>query len=152
VWLAAAEVRGDDVALRKAMGALQTAAGHPDVSSETLTDLGRASMRSGNWTAAERAFRLATSKRPVDPDAYLHLATVTARVTRLEDARDALITYATLTSDRKPLAAIATQIATYSVQLGEPQVAEDWIERAVDEAGETPRLADLRRLALALRN
>ena len=135
VWLVEAQRRGDRVALMKAVEALTTAAGRSDATSETFAELGRAKLLSGDRVAAERALRQAVDKLPVPPDAYLQLADVTARDGRILDARDALLKYATLIGDDKPLAAVATQIADYSVRLGEPAFAVRWFDRAIDEAG-----------------
>jgi hypothetical protein len=66
---------------------------------------------------------------------------------RTQEARDALIRYATLVGDSKPLASVATDIASYSVRIGEAQFALKWIDRAVEESGETPTLARLRQQA-----
>jgi Flp pilus assembly protein TadD len=151
VWLEVAESRQDTIALRKALEALQTAATHADVSSDALTDLGRAAMRAGDWAAAERALRQATGKRPVRPEAYLHLGTVAARTARVQEARDALVRYATLVGDGRPLGGVAGQIAALSVRLGDAGSAEYWIARAVDEAGETAPLSQLRRRVRELR-
>jgi tetratricopeptide (TPR) repeat protein len=151
VWLDVAQTRQDAIALKKALEALQTAASHPLVSSETLTDLARATMTGGDLQSAERALRDALTKRPIHPDAYLQLSTIAARTARWQQARDALVSYATLVGGLRPLASVATQIASYSVRLGERRTAEDWIARAVEEAGDTPALADLRRRVLALR-
>jgi tetratricopeptide (TPR) repeat protein len=143
VWLETAEGRADPIALRKAIEALSTAAAHSDVSSETLTDLGRALMRSGDWVSADRVLRQAVTKRPIADAAYRHLATVCARAGRIQDARDALIRYVTLRGDAEPV-----QIATYSLRLGDARRALEWIDRAVDESGETPALSELRRRAV----
>jgi Tfp pilus assembly protein PilF len=132
------------VALRKAVQALSTAASHSDAASETLTDLGRACLLSGDPGAAERALRQALARLPVAPNAYLHLATITARDGRVQEARDSLLRYAALVGDHKPLAGIATRIAQYSVQLGQPELAMKWIDRAIDEAGPTPALLALK--------
>jgi Flp pilus assembly protein TadD len=144
IWLDAAGDRPDPIALRKAIEALSTAATHADASSEMLTDLGRALILSGDLIAAERVLRQATSVRPVDEDAFRHLAAVTARGGRIADARDALIRYVTLFADTRPIAAFATQIAAYSIRLGDARTALTWIDRAVDESGQTAALADLR--------
>ena len=66
---------------------------------------------------------------------------------RIQDARDALVKYATLVGDAQPLADVATRIADFSVRLGEPALAVRWFDRAVDEAGPSPVL--LARLAEA---
>ena len=152
VWLDAADERRDPIALRKSIEALRTAATHTDVTSETLADFGRALLMAGDEISAERALREATSKRPVHPDAFLQLSTLAARTARFKDAREALVSYATLLGDDRSIASIATQIATYSVRLADAQSATYWINRAIDETGETPSLAALRRRALALSN
>ena len=150
VWIDAAGDRPDPIALRKAVEALTTAGVHNDVSSATLTDLGRALLLSDDIAGAERVLRQATTKRPVDEEAYRHLADATGRAGRIQDARDALVHYAALIGDTRPRAASWAQIAAYSIRLGDPQLALEWIDRAVTEGGETPELASLRRRALAL--
>lgn len=135
IWLLEAQRRGDRVALVKAVGALGHAAGRSDASSEVMTDLGRAWMLAGDRHAAERAFRQAVSRLPVPPEAYLQLANVTARDGRIQDARDALLKYATLIGDDKPLVTVATDIGDYSVRLGEHALAVRWFDRAIDEGG-----------------
>jgi Flp pilus assembly protein TadD len=147
VWLEAAESRRDVVALKKAVEALSTAASHSDASSDTLTDLGRALLGAGDAVAAERALRKATAKLPVDPAAYLHLSAITGRDGRVQEARDSLVRYVTLIGDARPVPAIATRIAQYSLRLGEPAVAMRWIDRAVEEGGPTPALVALKRRA-----
>lgn len=140
VWLTEAQRRGDRVALNKAVEALGQAAGRSDATSETFAELGRAWSLAGDRLAAERALRQAVAKLPVPPEAYLQLAEVTGRDGRIQDARDALLKYATLIGDEKPLANVATQIADYSVRLGEPALAVRWFDRAIDEGGPSPAL------------
>jgi tetratricopeptide (TPR) repeat protein len=147
VWLMTAQTRGDRVALNKALEALQQAAGRSDATSDTFAELGRAWLLAGDSKAAERALRQAVARLPVPPDAYLQLANVTAGDGRIQDARDALVKYATLVGDARPLADVATRIADFSVRLGEPALAVRWFDRAVDEAGPSPVL--LARLAEA---
>ena len=141
VWLTQAQQRGDRVALNKAIEALQHAAGRSDTTSDTYAELGRAFILAGDRPAAERALRQAVAKLPVPPDAYLQLADVTGRDGRIQDARDALLRYATLIGDEKPLGTVATQIADYSVRLGEPTLAVRWFDRAIDEAGPSSTLS-----------
>ena len=148
VWLELAEIRDDTISLRKALEALTTAATDANATSGTLTDLGRAWTMAGDLAAAERAFRDATARRPVEVEAYLRLARIVGASRALE-ARDALIRYATLVGDTQPLASVATDIAAYSVRIGEPAVALKWLDRAVDEAGETPSVVRLRQQALS---
>ena len=135
VWLTSAQRRGDRVALGKALEALSQAANRSDATSDTFAALGRAWQLSGDHRAAERALRQAVSKLPVPPDAFLQLADVTARDGRIQDARDALLKYATLVGDDRPLTTVATRIGDYSVRLGEPALAVRWFDRAIDEGG-----------------
>lgn len=135
VWLMTAQRRGDRVALGKAIEALTTAATHSDASSETFAELGRALIIAGDPRGAERALRQAVAKLPVPPDVYLHLADITSRDGRLQDARDALLKYATLVGDDRPLTSVAARIGEYSVRLGEPSLAVRWFGRALDEGG-----------------
>jgi tetratricopeptide (TPR) repeat protein len=120
VWLMAAQRRGDRVALAKAVEALGQAAGHSDVTGETLAELGRAWQLTGNRQAAERALREAVARSPVPPEAYLQLADIVQADGRYHDARDALLKYAVLVGDDRPLVAVATRIGDYSVRLGQP--------------------------------
>ena len=83
VWLDAAQARDDGVALKKALEALKTAASHSDATSESLTDLGRAWLLSGDTASAERALRQAVARLPVSPDAYRELAALAARDGRI---------------------------------------------------------------------
>jgi tetratricopeptide (TPR) repeat protein len=140
VWLTEAQKRGDRVALNKAVEALTQAASRSDASSDTHAELGRAWILAGDRQSAERALRQAVSKLPVPPEAYLQLAEVTSHDGRIQDARDSLLKYATLVGDDKPLANVATQIADYSIKLGEPALAVRWLDRAIDEAGPSPAL------------
>lgn len=135
VWLTTAERRGDRVALGKAIEALTQAATHSDASADTFAELGRALLRAGDVRGAERALRQAVAKLPVPPDAYLHLADLTARDGRIQDARDALLKYATLVGDDRPLTPVATRIGDYSMRLGDPSLAVRWFGRAIDESG-----------------
>jgi tetratricopeptide (TPR) repeat protein len=135
VWLTTAQRRGDRVALNKALEALVKAVNHSDAASETFAELGRAWMLAGDARAAERALRLAITRLPVPADAYLNLADLTARTGRIQDARDALLKYATLVGDDKPLTSVAVRIGDYSVRLGDPRLAVRWFDRAIDEGG-----------------
>ena len=146
VWLTSAQRRGDRIALNKALEALQQAASRSDASGETFAELGHAWLLAGDMSAAERALRQAVTRLPVPPDAYLQLADVTVRDGRIQDARDALLRYATLVGDEKPLADVSTRIADLSLRLGEPALAVRWFDRAIDDSGPSTalqlRLAD----------
>jgi tetratricopeptide (TPR) repeat protein len=151
VWLEAANVRDDTVALNKAVEALSTAVGHSDATSEAFADFGRALLLAGDVPEAERAFRQAVERLPVYPDAYLQLADLAGRSNRSQEARDALVRYATLVGDEQPLASVATQIATHSLTMGDAATALRWIDRAEDDGGLTPVLTSLRQKAERLR-
>lgn len=146
IWLGLAEKRDDRVALLKAIEALSQAADHAAPSSQTLTDLGRAWMKAGDPSAAERVLRLAVTRLPAFPDAFRELASVAEQQGRLQEARDALLQYVALVGDRQPLAPVASQIASLSAKVGEPTLAVRWLERLIDESGPSPailaRLAD----------
>jgi tetratricopeptide (TPR) repeat protein len=138
VWLTAAERRGDAVdrvALNKALEALSQAASRSDATSDTFAELGRARLLTGDIRAAERALRQAIARLPVPPEAFLQLAEVTARDGRIQDARDALLKYATLVGDDRSLTSVAVRIGDYSVRLGDPALAVRWFDRAIDEGG-----------------
>ena len=135
VWLTIAQRRGDRVALGKAIGALTQAAKHSDAPGETFAELGRALQMAGDLRGAERAVRQAVARLPVPAEAYLQLANITARDGRIQEARDALLKYATLIGDDRSLAAVATRIGDYSVRLGDPALAVRWFDRAMDEGG-----------------
>lgn len=135
VWLTQAQRYDDRVALKKAIEALGQAAGRSGATSDTLAELGRARLLAGDRSGAERTLRQAVAKLPVPAEAYLHLADVTVRDGRFQDARDALLKYATLIGDEKPIAAVATRIADYSIRLGDPALAVRWLGRAIDEGG-----------------
>jgi tetratricopeptide (TPR) repeat protein len=140
VWLQVAEAQHDQIALKKALEALTTASGRAEVSSETLTDLGRALMLSGDPAAAERILRRAAGRLPVAPAAHLYLGNLLEASKQAEAARDALVRYATLVGDHDPLGGVPTRIANLSVRIGQPHTALRWYERALDEAGPTTTL------------
>jgi cytochrome c-type biogenesis protein CcmH/NrfG len=96
VWLEAAEQRRDTVALKKSVEALSTATSHSDATSDAFTDLGRAYVLTGDTASAERAFRQALDQFPIQPEAYLHLATLAARSGQMSQGRDALARYTAL--------------------------------------------------------
>jgi tetratricopeptide (TPR) repeat protein len=135
VWLTAAQRRGDRVALGKAIEALTQAANHSDATSDTFAELGRALALSGEVRGAERALRQAVAKLPVATSAFLQLADITSRDGRIQEARDALLKYATLVGDDRALTAVATRIGDYSLRLGDASLAVRWFDRAIDEGG-----------------
>jgi tetratricopeptide (TPR) repeat protein len=148
VWLQVAESEVDQVALGKSLQALRTMVARGAPGSHGLTTYGRALLASGNPDGARQALREAVAKLPVDPDAYLHLATAAQRLGAHAEARDALIRYAALASP--PVTApVAVRIADLSDRLRDPQTAAQWLSSAVKAA---PNNVDLRvRLIESLR-
>jgi predicted Zn-dependent protease len=98
VWLDAAERSHDQVALSKALEALQPTAIAANASSETLMLYGRALWLSGDATGAERALQQAASRWPVDPMAFRYLADAAERLGHTALAQDALHRYEALTN------------------------------------------------------
>ena len=99
VWLDIADSRNDDVALRKAIEALQPRATAADASSDALTLYGRALFLSGDAARAERVLLRAASRTPVDPLTFRYLADAAERLGHLPAARQALVRYAALMPD-----------------------------------------------------
>jgi tetratricopeptide (TPR) repeat protein len=99
VWLEAAELRNDRVALSKAIEALQPIAAAVTASSETLMLYGRARLRSGDARVAERILLQAVGKPPVEPAAFRDLADAAERLGHLPIARDALLRYVALAGE-----------------------------------------------------
>ena len=99
VWLDAAELNSDRVAVSKALQALQPRAAAADASSEALMLYGRALFVSGNAGAAERLLLQATRKAPVEPIAFRYLADAAERLGHAAAAQDALQRYVALAGD-----------------------------------------------------
>jgi tetratricopeptide (TPR) repeat protein len=134
VWLEIAEARNDHVALSKALGALENAPPSA-TSSEALTLLGRALLLAGDTARAERTLRGAAGQWPVEPTAFLHLATAAERLGLAADARDALLDYHALVgddADARRRRVFAARVADLSARAGDPQTALGWYERAID--------------------
>jgi tetratricopeptide (TPR) repeat protein len=147
VWLDVAQARGDRVALRKALGALEGAVG-TDQSSEALTLFGRALLLAGDVAAAERMLIEATERRPVEPEAFFILADIAERRGKPYAARAALVAYQALEGDDPDVrrrVSLASRIATHSTRLDDHVAAVAWLQRAIDASG--PDLSLLVRLA-----
>jgi tetratricopeptide (TPR) repeat protein len=132
VWLESAESTHDRVALSKALGALQEAAGNDD-SSEALMLLGRALLLSGDDDLAERMLQQATEKFPVDPLAFYYFAEVTERRGHADQARRALLDYQALEGEdleARRRASLAVRVADLSMQASDPTAATIWYQRA----------------------
>lgn len=150
VWLDAASARRDPVALRKAVEALATAASHTDVTSEALTDYGRALLMQGDRAGAERVLRQAIATLPTAPEAYLHLARIAERTGRPQAARDFLVRYATLVGIDEAGTSVIARIAQHSIAIGEPKIAVHWIDRTIAQNGPAPELVALKRVASSI--
>jgi len=140
VWLDAARARDDRAALAKAQEALQRVASTPNASSEVLTLYGRALLEDEPATA-ERVLQTATTRYPLDPESLVLYATAAERQRHFAAARDALIKYGALTANKADVAARASHIANLSLQIGEPDVAIAWLQRAQQDNPNDPRIA-----------
>lgn len=80
VWLESAERTTDEVALAKALEALQVASADPLATSEAHALWGHALVLAGDLDAAGRALRAATTRFPVAIDAFRDLAQVEERL------------------------------------------------------------------------
>lgn len=132
IWLDIAESREDRIALGKALEALEAATAVVRTS-EALTLLGRALLRSGDVKRAERLLVEACALRPVDPAAFYHLADAAGRLNRPEAAREALLDYHVLTGDDpvpRRRAAFAARIAALADATRAPALAAEWYRRA----------------------
>ena len=136
VWLDMAAVRSD--ALSKALEALERVASTAAATSEVMTLYGRALLKAEQPEAAERALQQATTRYPVDPEAFLAYADVAEQQHHLAAARTALIAHGNLVGNDETFAARATEIARLSMRLNEPSAAAAWFERAYDAAPAPP--------------
>lgn len=134
VWLRAAE-GGDPSALPQALAALTRAAQLADASAETWTLRGRARLRAGDLAGAERDLREAAGRAPASAQAFESLAAVLERKADLEGAREALASYAALTTGTSAAAAVAPRLGDLSMRLGDPHAAVYWYERATAALG-----------------
>jgi tetratricopeptide (TPR) repeat protein len=130
VWLDSADGANDRVAVNKALGALQTVVRRGPATSEALVLLGRAQMLRGDVAAAERSFRQAASRFPIEPNALLHLSLAAERVGHVATARDALARYTALTGDGRPPTERALKLGELSARLNELAAAATWYEKA----------------------
>lgn len=130
VWLDSADGATDRVALNKALGALQTVARRGPATSDALLLLGRAQMLRGDVGSAERSFRQAAVRFPVEPAAFLYLSLAAERLGHGATARDALARYNALTGDGIPPTERAMRLGDLSLRLNEPAVAAAWYEKA----------------------
>jgi tetratricopeptide (TPR) repeat protein len=134
VWLEIAQSRGDQIALSKAIEALEGAVGSDD-SSEALTLFGRALLLTSDEETAERMLQDATQKRPVEPLAFYYLADAAERLRHYDVARRALLDYEVLRGDEadaRRRSTYAARLGDLSLRLSEPAAAANYFLRAAD--------------------
>lgn len=150
VWLDVSQARGDAVALRKALEALERGAA-AEGSSEALMLLGKALLSAEQPERAATVLLEATSKIPLDPLAFSYLADAAERIGNVPVARGALLDYHALEGDPHDVrrrVRLFQRIGDLSVRMGEPATAVTWFQRAATadpagaEAGLLVRLAD----------
>ena len=95
-----------------------------------MTLYGRALLKADQPEAAERVLQQATRRFPVDPDAFLSYAAAAERQGHHDAARTALLEYGALVPNDAAFASRAARIGRLSLELNEPAVAVDWLERA----------------------
>ncbi len=137
VWLEAAQAHGDRNALGKALEALEGAVGTDD-SSEALTLFGRALLLATDQELAERMLQDATTREPVDPNAFFYLAEAAERCDHPKIARQALLDYRTLTGEERDArrnVALAERIGNLSMRAKDAKAAVIWYQRALDGGG-----------------
>lgn len=134
IWLESAEAQGDSVAVNKALEALLPVVRRGSATSETLVLLGRAQLLAGDTGSAERSFRQATVRFPIEPSALLQLSLVAERNGHLATARDALARHIALVGDGLPSVERAIHLGDLSLRVREPAAAADWYDKAVAAA------------------
>ena len=97
VLLTLAETTGDANTIQQAIATLTPIATREDASSETLALYGRALLLNGDLKPAEAALLRATTKFPIERDAFLQLSNAEARLGRRDAARAARARHAALT-------------------------------------------------------
>ena len=133
VWLERA-ARGDRVDASKALRALEAGVGN-DSSSEALTLLGRALLMSGDLARAEHTLQQASTRFPVDADAFYYLADAAARRGHAQIAQRALIDFAAIESTDSPLfdAPLLARLADAQLRSGNIPAARRAAERALQK-------------------
>jgi tetratricopeptide (TPR) repeat protein len=115
VWLE--RPRDDRSFLAKAHEALERVATSPAATSEALLLYARALLQEGDADGAEHVLQQATTRYPIDPQAFLLYATTAERQNHLEAARQALIDYSAIASPESDGAARAARIASLGQRL-----------------------------------
>jgi tetratricopeptide (TPR) repeat protein len=138
VWLE--RPRDDPAFLSKAREALERVASSPSATSEGLTLYARALLEEGDADGAERALQQATTRYPIDPGALLLYASTAEKQNHLDEARKALIQVGAVIDADNDFVPRATRIASLSLQLGDPEIAVAWLNRAISSSPNDLRL------------
>jgi tetratricopeptide (TPR) repeat protein len=100
VWLDLAESTGDTHDIQQAIDLLRPVAGRESAPSETLALYGRALLLNGDLRPAEAALLRATTKFPIERNAFLTLSRAEARLGNRNAARAALERHRALNPER----------------------------------------------------
>jgi tetratricopeptide (TPR) repeat protein len=144
MWLDAADRRGDQTGILKALDALEPVA-TPAATSEVLGLYAKALVLDGRYADAEQVLKDASRRLPIDTTVLLQLAMVSEQLGHLEQARRALVEYASLVDDDRDRAAHAEKIGDLSLALEDASTALTWYGTA--EALATPGAGMLGHLA-----
>ena len=120
-WLSRA-ASGERIEVGKALEALERGVSS-DSSSEALALLGRAQLMAGQLTKAESTLQLATTRFPVDPQAFVHLAEAAARRGRSDVSDRALLDFAALSRFESIDVRTLLRIAEANLRSGSPSEA-----------------------------
>lgn len=143
VWLERAVRGGGRVELSKALEALEGAVGN-DSSSEALTLFGRALLLAGDLPRAQQVLEQATTRFPVDPQAFRHLSEVAERRGNLHLAGRALLDHVALVRTDSLSALVLARLGEVHLRRGDIDSARRAIDAALEKAPQN-------RLALALK-
>jgi Flp pilus assembly protein TadD len=132
VWLERAAAGGGRTALGQALRSLQGGV-NSESSSEALTLLGRALAMSGDLARAEQVLDQATSRFPVDPEAFRYLAEVAGRRGRVSVSERALLDYAALVRNESLSGRLLARIGQAHMGRGDMQAARAAIGHALDK-------------------
>jgi Flp pilus assembly protein TadD len=97
VWLILAESTGDPHTIQQALAVLTPVAARENASSETLALYGRALLLNGDLKPAQASLLRATTRFPIEREAFLQLSTAEARLGHRDAARAAMARHAALT-------------------------------------------------------
>jgi tetratricopeptide (TPR) repeat protein len=140
VWLKAAELHDDPVALGKARQALGTAVLRGGSTSRDLALYGRAQLKAGDTAGALKSLSEAATKLPVAPETFRWLAAAAAAEGEIREARNALVRYTVLLAGAPTPADVSRQIGDWSLSLRDPGTATKWLARAADAQHPDPAL------------